>query len=118
MSASGQVAATETFSWIPSALVLTMYTNDRDIIGTLYKVLYTVLVPSSISDDMLRTRRLLLFASQLDEKSTKAFQSLPQRQIQAERYLSVYVYVAEKYNGGVVEGEKDAISFSFSAEPV
>jgi sister chromatid cohesion protein PDS5 len=107
-SASGQVAATETFSWIPSALVSTRYTNDRDLLSTLYKVLYTVLVPLSITDDMLRTRRLLLFTSQLHEERTRtAFQSLPGCQAQGERYLSAYIDAAEKYNGGVVESGKD-----------
>src|SRR6266516_5028373 len=98
-SESGQTAATETFSWIPSALMSTMYTNDRELTSTLYKVLYTVLTPISLTDDMLRTKRFLLFTSQLDERSRRAFQTFPARQVQSEKYLLVYLDAAEKYNG-------------------
>src|SRR5271154_535205 len=80
-----------------------MYSNDRDLSATLSKVLYTVLTPLSISDDMLRTRRLLLFISQLDRRSRMAFHSIPLRQKQSENYLQIYVNAAEKFNGGVVE---------------
>ena len=80
-----------------------MYTSDRDLSATLYKALYTVLTPLSITDDMLRTRRLLLFIGQLDRRSRMAFQSIPLRQKQSERYLQAYLDAAEKYNGGVVE---------------
>ena len=104
-SASGQVAATETFSWIPSALVGAIYTDDRDINAVLYKVLYTILIPLSITDDKMRTHRLLLFASQLDSRSVKAFGMFPQRQKQAQDYLSAYLFLAEKYNGGIIEEE-------------
>jgi hypothetical protein len=107
LSASGQDAATETFSWIPSALVSTMYTDDRDLLSTLYKVLYTVLIPLSITDDVLRTRRLLLFASQLhDERARSAFRSFPNRQAQEATYGLAYLNAAEKYNGGEVESGK------------
>jgi hypothetical protein len=109
-SASGQDAATETFSWIPSALVSTMYTDDKDLLSALYRVLYTVLIPLSITDDMLRTRRLLLFVSQLhDERTRAAFQSLPNHQSQAEAYVLAYLDAAEKYNGGEVESGKDEV---------
>jgi len=79
-----------------------MYTSDRDLSATLYKALYTILTPLSITDDMLRTRRLLLFISQLDRRSRMAFHSIPLRQKQSERYLQAYLDAAEKYNGGVV----------------
>lgn len=102
-SESGQTAATETFSWIPSALMSTMYTNDRELTSTLYKVLYTVLTPISLTDDMLRTKRFLLFTSQLDERSGRAFQTFPARQVQSEKYLVAYLDAAEKFNGGVAE---------------
>jgi hypothetical protein len=102
-SASGQAAATDTFSWIPSALMSTMYTNDRDLTATLYKLLFTVLAPLSTTDDMLRTRRLLLFTRQLDTRSRAAFHAFPLRQKQSERYLLAYIDAAEKYNGGIVE---------------
>ena len=105
-SASGHVAAMETFSWIPSALVSTAYINDRDLRSTLTKVLNTSLIPFSITDDVLRTRRLLLFASQLDDRSQVVFQSFPLRQSQSELYLQLYLDAAEKYNGGVVEEGK------------
>ena len=59
---------------------------------------------------MQRTRRLLCFASQLDEKSRKAFQLFPIRQIQSEQYLLAYVDAAEKYNGGVVESDEDVVA--------
>ena len=95
-SESGQTAATETFSWIPSALMSTMYTNDRELTSTLYKVLYTVLTPISLTDDMLRTKRFLLFTSQLDERSRRAFQTFPARQVQSEKYLLAYLDAAEK----------------------
>ena len=86
-----------------------MYTNERDLSATLDKALYTVLTPLSISDDMLRTRRLLLFISQLDRRSRMAFHSIPLRQKQSESYLRTYVDAAEKFNGGVVEtGAADA----------
>lgn len=81
----------------------TMYTNDRDLTATLYKLLFTVLTPLSTTDDMLRTRRLLLFASQLDTRSRTAFHAFPLRQKQSERYLLAYIDAAEKYNGGIVE---------------
>jgi hypothetical protein len=55
---------------------------------------------------MLRIRRLLLFASQLDERSRKAFETFPKRQAQAEVYLRAYVDASERYNGGIVtEGD-------------
>ena len=114
-SASGQVAATETFSWIPSALILTMYTNDRDLTSILYKVLYTVLIPFNITDDMLRTKRLLLFTSQLGEKSHRAFQSLPQRQMQGQQYLLAYLDAAEKYNGGEIPENREEVTKRFDA---
>jgi hypothetical protein len=86
-----------------------MYANDRDLSAALYKALYTVLTPLSITDDMLRTRRLLLFISQLDQRSRMAFHSIPLRQKQLEPYLQAYVDRAEQYNGGVVEtGAADA----------
>lgn len=67
-----------------------------------------MLIPLSITDDMLRTRRLLLFTSQLhDEKTRAAFQSLPGSQAQGERYVSAYIDAAEKFNGGVIESGKD-----------
>lgn len=103
ISESGQTAAMETFSWIPSALMSTMYTNDRELTRTLYKVLYTALTPISLTDDMSRTKRFLLFTSQLDERSRRAFQTFPARQVQSEKYLLAYLDAAEKYNGGVVE---------------
>ena len=81
----------------------TMYTNDRELTSTLYKVLYTVLTPISLTDDMLRIKRILLFTSQLDDRSLRAFQTFPARQVQSEKYLLVYLDAAEKYNGGVVE---------------
>jgi len=84
-----------------------MYKGDRDQFAALYKALYTVLTPLSITDDMLRTRRLLLFISQLDRRSRIAFQSIPLRQKQQERYLEAYVDAIEKYNGGVVESDVD-----------
>lgn len=108
------MAATETFSWIPSALILTMYTNDRDLTSILYKVLYTVLIPFNITDDMLRTRRLLLFTSQLGEKSHRALQTLPLRQLQSEQYVLAYLDAAEKLNGGEAEN-KDAVLKRFDA---
>lgn len=55
---------------------------------------------------MQRTQRLLSFASQLDEKSRKAFDLFPVRQIQSEQYLLAYVDAAEKFNGGVVESDE------------
>jgi hypothetical protein len=107
-SASGQDAATQTFSWIPAALVSTMYTDDKDLLSALFKVLYTALIPLSITDDMLRTRRLLLFASQLhDERARAVFKMLPNRQSQGELYVLAYVDAAEKYNGGEVESGKN-----------
>jgi hypothetical protein len=80
-----------------------MYASDRDLASTLFKVLFTVLIPLSITEDMLRTRRLLLFISELDRKALTAFQYVPLRQKQLQRYLQAYIEAAEKYNGGVVE---------------
>jgi len=80
-----------------------MYTNDRELTSTLYKVLYTVLTPISLTDDTLRTKRFLLFTSQLDERTRRAFQTFPARQVQSEKYLLAYLDAAEKYNGGVPE---------------
>ena len=114
-SASGHMAATETFSWIPSALILTMYTNDRDLTSILYKVLYTVLIPFNITDDMLRTKRLLLFTSQLGEKSHRALQTLPLRQLQSEQYVLAYLDAAEKLNGGEIAENKDDVTRRFDA---
>jgi sister chromatid cohesion protein PDS5 len=104
-SASGQVAATETFSWIPSAILSTMYINDREINSTLYKVFYTTLVPLTITDDVLRTRRLLIFASQLDTYARTAFDSFPLRQSQSQSLLLKYLDAAEKFNGGTEAAE-------------
>lgn len=87
-----------------------MYTNDRDLTTILYKVLYTVLIPSKITDDMLRTKCLLLFTSQLGEKSHRAFQSLPRRQLQGEQYLLAYLDAAEKYNGGEIAENKEDVT--------
>lgn len=109
------MAATETFSWIPSALILTMYTNDRDLTSILYKVLYTVLIPFNITDDMLRTKRLLLFTSQLGEKSHRALQTLPLRQLQGEQYVLAYLDAAEKLNGGEIAENKDDVTRRFDA---
>jgi hypothetical protein len=89
-----------------------MYTDDRDVTAALYKVLYTSLIPLSITDDKMRTHRLLLFVSQLDSRSAKAFEMFPRRQKQAQNYLSAYLTLAEKFNGGIVEpeGMKAAVS--------
>lgn len=57
---------------------------------------------------MLRTRRLLLFTSQLDERSRTAFQFFPRRQTQYEPYLLAYINAAEKYNGGITVAETNA----------
>jgi hypothetical protein len=103
-SESEQAAAIEAFSWIPSALLSVVYTNDRDLISALYKEFYTLLVPLSISNDSARTRRLLIFASQLDERANAVFLTFPTRQTQYEPYFTSYIAVAEKYNGGVVDG--------------
>ena len=102
--ASGQTAAMETFSWIPSALVSTMYS---DLPTTLYKMLFAILTPLTMTDDMLRTRRLMLFTSQLDTRSEKAFLACPHRQAQAGRLFLTYIDFAEKYNGGVVESDPE-----------
>jgi hypothetical protein len=110
-SASGQVAAVETFSWIPSALLSTVYTADRDLTACLYKLLYMVLTPLTIADDMLRTRRFLMFASQLDKRSFEAFISFPTRQAQGQMYVLAYIDAAEKYNGG--EGQNEEITKRF-----
>ena len=92
-----------------------MYTNDRDLTSILYKVLYTVLIPFNIADDMLRTKRLLLFTSQLGEKSHRAFQSLPRRQLQGQQYVLAYVDAAEKYNGGEIAENKEEVTKRFDA---
>jgi hypothetical protein len=62
-----------------------------------------VLVPLSTSNDVARTRRLLIFASQLDDRANAVFLTFPQRQVQYEPFFSAYIGNAEKYNGGVVE---------------
>ena len=104
ISESEQAAAIEAFSWIPSALLSAVYTNDRELVSALYKEFYTLLVPLSTSNDTARTRRLLIFASQLDERAKAVFLTFPTRQTQYEPYFTSYISVAEKYNGGVVEG--------------
>jgi hypothetical protein len=70
-------------------------------------MLYTVLIPLTITDDMLRTRRLLMFASQLDERSHNVFLSFPTRRAQSDKYILAYADAAEKYNGG--EGAEDKV---------
>jgi hypothetical protein len=92
-----------------------MYTADPDVTNTLYKVYYTVLVPLSISDDMQRTQRLLLATSQLDSRSRKACDAFPLRQRQGEIYLKAYLDISEKYNGGVIESEKEEVEKKFDA---
>lgn len=92
-----------------------MYTADLDVTNTLYKVIYTVLIPLSISDDMQRTRRLLLVASELDTRSRKAFDTFPLRQKQGEVYLKAYLDICEKYNGGIVESNKEEVEKKFDA---
>jgi hypothetical protein len=77
ISAFGQSVPIETWLWIPSALVETMYTDDQDSMKTLYEVLYTILVPLSVSDDILQSRQLMLFSGQLNQRSKTAFQTLP-----------------------------------------
>lgn len=59
---------------------------------------------------MLRTKCLLLFTSQLGEKSHRAFQSLPRRQLQGEQYLLAYLDAAEKYNGGEIAENKEDVT--------
>ena len=92
-----------------------MYTADRDTTNTLYNVLYSVLIPLPISDDMLRTRRLLLFTAELDSRSRKAFDAFPLRQVQAERYLKAYLDACEKWNGGVLESGKEEMEKRFDS---
>ena len=103
ISESDQPAAIAAFSWIPSALLSVVYANDRELTAALYREFYTVLVPLSASNDAGRTRRLLIFASQLDERAKAVFLTFPQRQVQYEPFFSAYISSAEKYNGGVVE---------------
>jgi hypothetical protein len=64
---------------------------------------------------MLRTKRLLLFTSQLGEKSHRAFQSLPQRQMQGQQYLLAYLDAAEKYNGGEIPENREEVTKRFDA---
>jgi hypothetical protein len=107
-SATGQSAATEMFSWIPAALISTSYILPSEISTMLCRVLFTIIAPLSLTDDMLRTRRLLLFISQLEEdKPQKAFQALPSRQVHYQAFFTSYLEAAESFNGGVVDKDKD-----------
>jgi len=93
----------------------TIYTADPDGTNALYKVFYTVLVPLTISDDMQRTRRLLLFASELDTRSRKAFDAFPLRLKQFESFLRAYLDICERYNGGVIESDKEEVEKKFDS---
>ena len=64
---------------------------------------------------MQRTRRFLLSAVNLDSRSQKAFDTFPLRQKQGKLYLRTYLDQCERYNGGIIEADKETVEKKFDA---
>lgn len=66
------------------------------------------LIPSTLNDDVLRTDRLLLVFSMLDDRAQKAFFDILNRQNQFQSEMKIFCELYVKYNGGVCEDTRVA----------
>lgn len=123
---------------IPSKLLAAYYTNDSDIYALLDRVLFELLLPlgypplkskvsksgkkgaqngdedEGLASDKIRTGRILTFVRSLDEKSRPVFFAIQKRQVDMAKIVRLYLDNCEAYNGGVIEGDEEAIKASLT----
>lgn len=103
-------AAIKQFSWIPNELCGTLFVNDMEVWALVYNALHEHILPTD-SDDVSRTERLLLVYQYLDEKVKKAFlAALTTRHKGNVQWTREFVDSCERYNGGVIDHDADAIT--------
>ncbi|KAJ3050393.1 hypothetical protein HK097_008638, partial [Rhizophlyctis rosea] len=121
------------YGWIPGEILATLYLDDPDVkfVSVLHpspfltpslpnphrnlspnprilveKALHEEILPPHL-DDKYRAERLLNVMSLLNEKQWKGFVSVLERQVAVGREVEIFVEVCEKFNGGIVDDEKE-----------
>ncbi|KAF4454568.1 sister chromatid cohesion protein PDS5 [Fusarium austroafricanum] len=121
--ADGQEAVISCLGGVPSCILNAFYTNDRDLLILLDRVMFECLVPlkypyikgakakaasqsqtgtSQADQDKIRAERILLMLKSLDAPAKKAFFTMQARQPQIAKGLEILIQQCEAYNGGVI----------------
>ena len=123
----------------PSCILGTYYLNDTEIRVLLDKVLHESLLPvfyppakvqisrtdsqkqrakgkeaesqegAAFDPDAIRVRRLLTLVKHLDARTKPVFFATQNQQVQLSKAIEGFLRTCEQYNGGVMEGNEDAI---------
>ncbi|KAJ3292603.1 hypothetical protein HK104_005175 [Borealophlyctis nickersoniae] len=100
--------APDKYGWIPGKLLETLYMDDAEARIAVERALHEEIFPPNY-DDAARTDRLLNVLGMMTEKQWKAFVSVLERQAQTIRDMELFIEQCEKYNGGIVDSDEEAI---------
>ena len=125
-----------TLGQIPSKILDSVYTGDSDIQVLVDRVTFELLLPitfppikarskleksqtkeregGSHDDDssdpnLIRVQRILTLVKSLDERAKKVFFMMQNRQVGFAKLMTAYLKACEEYNGGVVDGDEEAV---------
>jgi sister chromatid cohesion protein PDS5 len=125
-----------TLGQIPIKILDSVYTGDLDIQVLVDQVTFELMLPltyprikarskqersqakekdsGSQEDDAadpnyIRVQRILTLVKSLDERAKKVFSMMQNRQVGFAKLMAAYLKACEDYNGGVVDGDEEAV---------
>nr|KAJ3419747.1 hypothetical protein HK105_006552 [Polyrhizophydium stewartii] len=101
----------EMFAWLAGSILELLYISDAEMgyPALVEKALYTHILPP-IPDDDERTRRIVTVLHHLTERQYKAFVNLLDRKATAIQQMTLFVTHSQKFNGGVMDADEEAIT--------
>ncbi|KAJ3136348.1 hypothetical protein HK100_001853 [Physocladia obscura] len=101
---SDENQSAEKYGWIPGCILELVYLGDIETVIIVERVLHEDIF-MYLTDDVLRTDRLLRIVGALTERQYKAFLSIIDRQATMMKDFMIYIEFCEKWNGGILDDD-------------